>query len=350
MVTALQTQGHDVAVWSKPHEAGFGRLDAELSAYRPEVVILAYVPLGFAPHSGGISPALVLWCARLTRRTNASTLLLAHEVSLPVAAHWRRRELKLALLGAAQVAQFQLLARAFDSIAFSNEGSRDLLRGLLAGSPHRLHTLRISSSIPIATSADPRAELSALGYTLPKKAVLFFGTGHGSVLFDYVEAALSALLQVDPDVQLVIVGMDAAKLRRRCPALSDFGSRVQALGFVPARAVSLWLHVAELVLAPLAEGVNARKTTVMAGLQHGRAVVTTKGFHTRDDIPWARICGLAPLDRAAFAALAVRCYQDPAWRAQLGAAGRSDYEANASASVTAAQLLAFAARRGAAPS
>jgi glycosyltransferase involved in cell wall biosynthesis len=162
------------------------------------------------------------------------------------------------------------------------------------------------------------------------------------VLFDYVEAAFLELLKVDARTQLVIIGMDRAKLRRRCPSLAGLGPHVQALGFVPAEEVSLWLQSAELVLAPLVEGVNARKTTVMAAFQHGRAVITTNGFHTRDDIPWARICGLTSLDRTAFAAIAARCFQNPGMRAQLGAAAQEDYEAHASPTVTAAQLLTYA--------
>lgn len=342
MVSALRAQGHDVLVCSKPHVQGFAALDAELLAYRPDAVFVVYVPLGFAPRTGGLSPSFILWCTQLRRKLSASLLLLAHEVTVPTLAHWQRRELKLALLGVAQGVEFEIFARLFDSIVFSHEGSRRIWTPRLRGFRGRFDTIRICSSIPLVDSTDPFAELTASGYSVPKKMLLFFGTGHDSVLFDYVEAALIELLKIEPETRLVILGVDAAKLRRLRPTLSDLGPVVQALGFVPAREVSLWLQVATLVLAPLSEGVNARKTTVMAALQHGRAVATTSGVHTRDDIPWARICALAPLDRAAFAALAAECFQDPDWRARLGAAARLDYETHATASVTAARLLAQA--------
>ncbi|HWZ89175.1 MAG TPA: glycosyltransferase, partial [Polyangiaceae bacterium] len=45
MVSYLRSAGYDVLVCSKPHERGFGRLDAELRAYRPDLVVVAYVPL-----------------------------------------------------------------------------------------------------------------------------------------------------------------------------------------------------------------------------------------------------------------------------------------------------------------
>lgn len=343
MVSELEAAGHDVLVCVKPHERGFHELDAELDAYRPDVIIVAYVPLGFAPRTGGISPAFTRWCMRLRRFPNTSTLLLAHEASLPAAVHWRRREFKMALLGAVQVAQFEILARSFGRVVFSHKGNRDAWAERIPALSDQFHTVRICSSIPFARSYDPRSDLTTSGYSVPERSVLFFGSGHDSVLFDYVEAALVELLKVDPKIQLVVVGVDPAKLRRLQPSLAEFGPRVQALGFVPAREVSLWLQTAELVLAPLSEGVNARKTTVMAALHHGCAVVTTSGFHTRDDIPWAQICALASLNRTAFAAVAVKCLQDSSWRTRIGEAGRADYEAQASPSVTAGRLLAYAA-------
>src|SRR5689334_15294952 len=56
MVNELRAAGHDVLVCSKPHQLGFGRLNKELAAYRPDLVIVAYTPLGFAPRTGGIAP------------------------------------------------------------------------------------------------------------------------------------------------------------------------------------------------------------------------------------------------------------------------------------------------------
>jgi glycosyltransferase involved in cell wall biosynthesis len=137
--------------------------------------------------------------------------------------------------------------------------------------------------------------------------------------------------------------MDSTKLRQLSPALASHGTRVQALGYLAAPEVSLWLQVATLVLAPMMEGVSARKGTVMAALQHGKAVVTTKGPQTRDDIAWNQICVLAPLDRDSFAATAVEAFQNPERSANIGRAARAEYDAHASASVTASRILDYAA-------
>jgi glycosyltransferase involved in cell wall biosynthesis len=171
---------------------------------------------------------------------------------------------------------------------------------------------------------------------------LFFGTGHESVLFDYVEAAFTELLKIAPDAGLVVVGMGPEKLYRLRPSLAALGERVQALGYVEAPHVSLWLQVAKLVLAPLIEGVSARKGTVMAALQHGQAVITTKAIHTLDDVAWSEICILSPLDRDYFAATAAKAFQDDEWRTRIGDAARAEYDAHASAAVTASRILSYA--------
>ena len=342
MVNVLREAGHDVQVWSRPHERGFARLNAELLAYGPDLVVVAYVPLGYAPHTGGIAPAFVLWCIGLRRRLGCEAILLAHEASLPAAYLWQNREFKLAALGAAQVGQFAVLVASFDSVLFSNIGTRRVWAQGMPRSAHRLHTIRICSNIPYHSAVDPAAELTAAGYAVPTPTILFFGTGHQSVLFDYVERAFLALLEIEPNSVLVIVGMTHEKLKKLHPSLGNLGARVLALGYVAAPQVSLWLQVAKLVLAPLLEGVSARKGTVMAALQHGRTVVTTRGMQTLEDIAWDEICLATPLNREAFAAKTVQAFRDPQLCSAIGRAARAEYEAHASATVTAFRILACA--------
>lgn len=346
IVQELRSLGHDVLVCSRPHETGFDRLDAELRAYRPDLVVVAFTPLAYAPHTGGIAPAFIRWSIGVRRRLACKAVLLAHEASLPLTFHLQARDFKLAALAATQMTQFSILAACFDSVLFSNAGTQRAWAQRLPPLANRFRTLRICSNIPYRPSADPRTELTAGRARVPTHTVLFFGTGHDSVLFDYVEAAVVAVLEMEPSAGLVIVGMSPEKLRRLRPSLADLGDRVQALGYVPAEQVSIWLQVATLVLAPLIEGVSARKGTVMAALQHGRTVVTTTGIHTLDDIAWNEICLLSPLDREAFAALTVKAFNDPELRAATGRAAQKEYDTHASAPVTASKILDYADSSG----
>lgn len=341
MVNVLRGAGHSVLVSSRPHERSFAGLDAELAAFAPDLIVVAYVPLGYAPHTGGMAPRFTLWAARLRWRHRCHALLLAHEASLPAADLWQNGEYKLAILGAAQVVQFSVLAGSFDTVLFSNAGTYRLWSKGLPHLADRFHTIRICSNIPYHPSADPAAELTTAGCAVPASTFLFFGTGHQSVLFHYLERAFLSLLEIEPDAVLVIVGMSAEKLRQLYPSLAEFGPRVQALGYVAASQVSLWLQISKLVLAPLVEGVSARKGTVMAALQHGRPVVTTRGVHTLDDIAWDEICLLAPLDCEVFAATAVEAMRDPERREAVGRAARVEYEAHASTTATAFRIVEY---------
>lgn len=342
MATVLRAAGYDVLVCSRPHERGFDVLDDELSEFAPDLLIVAYVPLGYAPRTGGLAPAFAKWSIGLRKRLGCPAILLAHEASLPVVYHWHKNELKLVALAIAQMAQFSVVAACFDTVLFSNLLTQRAWAKNLSYLSARFHTIRICSNIPLRLSANPGAELSAQGAFVPSPTILFFGTGHESVLLDYVEKAFLAMLAVEPEAGLVIVGMTPEKLAFHRPSLANFGARVRALGYVEAPLVSLWLQVATLVLAPLIEGVGARKGTVMAALQHGRAVVTTRGPHTCDDIEWDRICILTPLDAEAYATSALEALRAPERRAKVGQAAREEYEAHASPSITALEILSYA--------
>ena len=342
MVNALRAAGHDLLVCSGSQQRGFSRLDAELASFGPDLVIVAYTPLGYAPRTVGISPALVLWSIRLRSRLGCQAILLAHETSLALEYLLQNRELKLAAVATAQMAQFTALALSFDSVLFSNLGAQRAWARLLSPIASRFRSIRICSNIPYQPSEDPAAELTNAGYSVPSSTILFFGTGHEAVLFDYLEAAFLALLQVESNAGLVIVGMNSARLREVRPTLANLGDRVKALGYVGAPQVSLWLQVAKLVLAPLIGGISARKGTVMAALQHGRPVVTTRGSNTLDDIPWDEICIFAPPGREGFAAKAALALRDAQSCSSIGLAARAEYEANASASITAARILRYA--------
>ncbi len=346
MVSELRSAGHEVLICSRPHERGFGALDAELAAYCPELVVVAYTPLAYAPRTFGIAPAFTRWSVGLRRRLRCHAVLLAHEASLPVTFHLQRREFKLASLAAIQVAQFFHSHRDFRRRPVLEFGYPTYLGAALVtfGQSVSHDSYLLEYPLPFQLRAECRPDGNR--FLRAKSDGAVFRNRHDSVLFDYLEEAFVALLETDPSVSLVVVGMSPEKLRRLRPSLADLGGRVRALGYVAAEQVSLWLQVATLVLAPLIEGVSARKGTVMAALQHGRTVVTTQGIRTLEDIAWNEICLLTPLDRKAFAAMAVKAFLDPKLRAVIGRAAQAEYEAHASASVTASMILDYADQFG----
>jgi glycosyltransferase involved in cell wall biosynthesis len=155
-----------------------------------------------------------------------------------------------------------------------------------------------------------------------------FSTGHPSHRDDLVTAAVSRVASTHPVVLLVLGA-------RQAPPPPP-GVRVVAPGFLPADQVAELLSAADLFLAPLVDGVSNRRTSVMAALQQGVAVVGTHGPLTDSSLAVSEGIALAPAgDAAAFAALAARLADDDGERAALSAAGRALYDERYAPSVLA---------------
>ena len=57
-------------------------------------------------------------------------------------------------------------------------------------------------------------------------------------------------------------------------------NRIAATGKLPADELSLALSSCEVVIQPYPDGVTSRRTSMMAALEHARAIVTTRGLFT----------------------------------------------------------------------
>lgn len=60
----------------------------------------------------------------------------------------------------------------------------------------------------------------------------------------------------------------------------NLSSPVLSPGYLDCEEMSGWLQMADIFLAPHSTGLVARRTTFLAGLQHGLPVVGTKGYNT----------------------------------------------------------------------
>jgi hypothetical protein len=107
-----------------------------------------------------------------------------------------------------------------------------------------------------------------------------------------------------------------------------WAGRVHAPGVLPQAGLAEHVAACDVLLQPYPDGITTRRTSAMAGLSQGRAVVTTAGALTE---PLWRQLGaveLVPVDdvvgfvRAANALLA-----DAARRDQLGIVARAAYDA-----------------------
>lgn len=188
----------------------------------------------------------------------------------------------------------------------------------------------IPSSIPVvddlAGVKDLRARLAPGG----AKIVGHFGTCRGEVAALLADI-LSALLAVEPAVTVVMIGRGGeefcSNFIRNFPSFED---RIHATGGLPEREISVYLSACDLLVQPYPDGINSRQSSAMAGLAHGRAIVTTSGKNTEPVWDGSGGVSLAAVGDAPGAVTRIgELLSQPAVREEMGRAAwelyRSDF-------------------------
>jgi glycosyltransferase involved in cell wall biosynthesis len=254
--------------------------DAGLDAdTRARILFVQWVPHAFGRRS--LNVAFCTWARRRARRGDR-LVVMVHEPFLPFAGGIRQRS-------AAAVHRLmlrQLLARA-ERIWLSIPAWWSRIASFVpSGVP--AEWLPVPSSIAVVQRGAYTAGLRTR-FTEPDRLLLgHFGTfsREGRRLLD---AIVPGTLDALPGTRILLVGRGsveyAADLVHRLPILSG---RVHATGVLSSDDVSAHLQACDLLVLPYVDGASARRTTLMAALAHGRAVVTTTGELSE---PWWRECG-----------------------------------------------------------
>jgi glycosyltransferase involved in cell wall biosynthesis len=160
-----------------------------------------------------------------------------------------------------------------------------------------------------------------LGAADGRLVVATLSSGHESHLVPYVETAVASIATQSPDLLLLTLGAGAREVR--VP-----GVEVVRSGELPPDQLARLVAASDLFLVPLIDGVSTRRTSAMAALQHGVAVVATDG-HLTDSILRDGGIALAPVGEPhTFASLAADVASNAAQRAELARGGRALYEAS----------------------
>jgi glycosyltransferase involved in cell wall biosynthesis len=332
----LADAGDRVVVWAPPiggadHlEAGvavrrlpdtFGRrslrlLDAELGC-EPSRLLVQYVPQAF-----GWKGANLPFCRWLASRSHDRVWVMFHEVGFPFDV--RQSPLRNALAAANRV-MARLVVRSAERAFISIPGWQSMLQPL-ANADARFTWLPVPSGIGVANDAARidavRAQIGG-GHPI----VGHFGTYPASIREPLADALLR-IARTTP-CRVLLVGPRGALLRDALIARdASFGARVHATGPLAEADVSAHIAACDVMLQPYPDGISARRTSAMAALAHGVAVVTTVGWLTEPLWQSAEAVVLAPVDDAA--ALADRVcalLASDVMRAQIAAAGRGLYDA-----------------------
>ena len=326
MATALAARGHQVHVWSPaPAEAipsvavhplpgGYaagrlGTLSRALDAVGgPRRLFVQWVPHGYGYKS--LNVAFCLWLWRRARRGDVVDLMV-HEPFLPFASGRPRQN-----IGAiAHRLMLMVLLRAAGRVWVSTPSFLPMVRpfGPRRAAPYAW--LPIPSPVSITAHA---VEVSVRRRTLAgtRPTVGYFGTANPLVA-GVLERVIVGIAGRRPDVRFVLLGRGTEQLARtletHTPGLAQ---AIVASGSRPVDELSTLIQCCDVFVQPYPDGVSARRTTLMALLEHGRAIVASRGARTEDG--WDQAIQLTREgDAMAMVASAVGLLEAPLRRAAL---------------------------------
>ena len=310
--------------------AGRRELAASLSqSSRPRRLFVQYTPHGYGLKA--MNWPFARWLRRHAAASGDAVDLLFHEVTYP----WVRAPLRHNLVALVNRLMARTLLPAAARVFVTVPAWEALLRacGLPATTPVRV--LPVPSTIPhvadVVGVASLRQALSAGG-----PVVGHFGT-YGEGVGRLLEPAAVALCRALPSLRVVLIGRGNAAWRDRVAAkYAKVAPQLVATDATTPEGISRTLQACDLLVQPYPDGVSGRRTSVIAGLANGVAVVTNLGASTEP--AWAR-SGLAVARDAALVATALDLLADPARRAALAAAGRRYYDAHFAVAHTVRALL-----------
>jgi glycosyltransferase involved in cell wall biosynthesis len=318
-------------------------VEAEMFVRRPGEGWCSDVPVGWGPEDSGaavvqynpfwygrrgFAPGLVRDLRQLRRSPGRPAIaLMVHETYVKMSG------LRWTLMGAWQRAQMVALRAVSDVQFCSIERWVDRLRAWPGATA--VHHLPVPSNFP-----DRRGERLAgraeLGVPDDAFVLTCFGLRHPGRLVGHVVAAAEAVASHGRPAFVLNLGSGEPQVERPAP-----GVTIDSPGYLPDGDAARLLAASDLFLAPYADGVSTRRTTMMAALQHALPVLGTDGHltdHMLRDLPGAM--RLVPVgDMEGFAAEAARLSQSADERRALGDSGRAAYASRFDWPVVVSALL-----------
>jgi glycosyltransferase involved in cell wall biosynthesis len=302
--------------WEDPPGAASTR-GMPASVRRADAVLLQYNPFSFGRR--GFAPRLLLELARLKlARRRPLVAGVVHETFVDMK-NWR-----WALMGAWQRFQLRAVRALSDVQMCATEAWVRRVGG--AG----VHHVPVGSNFPDRRDHrdEERERLGVDGDTL---VLACFGLRDPGRMGDLVMRSAEAVARSGRSVLVLNLGSG--------PGDESGGPvRVYTPGFLDDDSVARLLSTVDVFLAPYADGVSTRRTTVMAALQHQLAVVGTDGPFTDGLLRDAgQTLRLVPPERFAQAVAALAASSED--RRTLALLGRELYETHFDWPVIADRVL-----------
>lgn len=296
-------------------------LDRRLDARR-SILLVEYVPTAFG--LGGANLPLCRWLLGRATRGRDDVRVMFHEPYFEFG--WA--PLHRSALSIVQRRMAKTLLRTSRHTYLSTDAWRRYLGPYQRSqSPAPMTTLPIPSGIPASACAEAVDAHRARRLGSRRGPLVgHFGT-YGAHVAPMLRPALIEILRAQPDAAAICVGAGSdAFVAGILAAEPTLIGRVEASGRAAAADVADMLSACDLLLQPFPDGVTTRRTSVMAGLINGRAVLSTSGPLTESVWHETKAVEMTPAgDARAYVTAALRLIADSGARAALGARGLEVY-------------------------
>jgi len=305
---------------------------SRLDEFRPgDAVFVQYTNFAYGRY--GFNPWIAPSLDRL-RRKGLEITTMFHETYMPAVG------VKIRMMGAWQRVFFRQVGMASHLCLFSVEPWTRQYRPWFPRS--RVETLPVGSNIPLLP-ADRDQERRRLGIAPDVPVLVVFGGTHPSRLFDWIETASRRLFEAGVEHRILRIGPDGEEVGRRLGGLP-----VIERGILSPDEVSRTLRCGDIFLSPISDGASSRRGSLLAGLQHGLACLTTRGFSTDESFLEHGSGGEQALefasDKADFARRCLDLVRDRGRAVEMGTRASSFYQANFSWESIADRYLELATR------
>ncbi|MEO8877839.1 MAG: hypothetical protein ABI461_19755, partial [Polyangiaceae bacterium] len=234
----------------------------------PRRILVQYVPQAF-----GLKGMNVPFCAWLASRQEKLWAMF-HEVATPWNAGKLRRDLPLGVVTRFDAA---LLAKRADEMFVSVPAWEKLLESFVPR-----FTNATWSPIPSNFPDAPKPELldAALAQKRADGAppwIGHFGT-YGALITKMLAPTIERLLRARSDRRVILLGRGAEKFKLTLPAA--IAENVLTPAASSPNEIVAQLSACDVVLQPYPDGISSRRTSVMASVALGKAVVSHVGAQT----------------------------------------------------------------------
>jgi len=334
--------GNQVHVWCPPHpsdrsiSAGI-TIHADLGKYRakdlrelsrklnqfpgPRRLLVQWVPHGYGFYSMNLGFCLWLW--NRAARHGDKVELMVHEPFLGFGEGSWRQNIPAAL----HRLMTMILLRAAERVWVSIPEWERRLRPWALGRNLPFQWLPIPSNVPVMN--DVAAVQTVRRRYGMKDGLLIghFGT-YGRPVVSLLEPILLALGQHSIEHTILLMGIGSEAFRQALlQKKPELASQIRATGGLTPEDLSSHVAACDVLIQPYLDGVSTRRTSLMAGLAHGRAIVTTTGRATEPLWATTGSVALAPTgDVNTFVGLVSELCVNENKRTRMGDSARELYQ------------------------